>query len=54
MGIPSIGVKTSKAVEAFFDGKPRRAVNARADEWAEIDGIGRKTAEAIDRFLKGE
>lgn len=54
MGIPGIGVKTSKAVERFFDAKPRRAIAARADVWQKIDGIGKKGAETIDRFLEGE
>lgn len=60
MGIPSIGVKTSRAVEQFFTNprtgqtSPRRAVSARADTWSQIDGIGKKTAEQIDRFLEGE
>lgn len=59
-GIPSLGLKRGKAVEAFFrnptTGKasPRRAVAARADTWREIDGIGSKVAEQIDRFLEGE
>lgn len=63
MGLPNgcgMGLKTSKAVEAFFfdpnKGKasPRRAIAARADTWQQIDGVGKKTAEAIDRFLEGE
>ena len=53
MGLPGIGVKTSKAVEAYFKGSPRRAVAARASEWAQVDGIGKKGAETIDRFLEG-
>lgn len=54
MGLPHIGTKTSRAVESYFDAKPRRAVAARADVWSDIDGIGKKTAEQIDRFLEGE
>lgn len=60
MGIPTIGAKTSKAVEEFFThpltGKasPRRAVAARAHEWQQIDGVGKKTAASIDAFLEGE
>lgn len=54
MGIPGIGVKTSKAVESYFDGKPRRAVAARADLWQQIEGIGAKGAAQIDTFLEGE
>lgn len=60
MGIAGVGLKTSKAVEAFFTnpstGKasPRHAVAARADTWQQIDGIGKKGAEQIDRFLEGE
>ncbi len=53
-GIPSIGLKRARAVESFFDSKPRRAVMARADVWQEIDGVGKKGALAIDRFLEGE
>ena len=60
MGIPNVGNKTSRAVEEFFrnptTGKssPRQAVRAGADTWAQIDGIGKKGAEQIDRFLEGE
>ncbi len=53
-GIPNVGLKTSKAIEAYFDGKPRRAIAASAAEWSEIDGIGTKGALNIDRFLEGE
>ncbi len=53
-GIPNIGLKTSKAVEIYFDAKPRRAIAARADEWANVDGIGKKGAAQIDAFLEGE
>jgi ERCC4-type nuclease len=59
-GIPGVGIKRSKTVEQFFwnptKGKasPRRAVAARADTWAQIDGIGKKGAEQIDAFLEGE
>lgn len=59
-GIPSVGLKRSKAVEMFFlnphtkKASPRKAVAARADVWQRIDGVGKKGAEAIDRFLEGE
>lgn len=53
-GIPGIGLKRAKAVEAYFDGKPRRAVLAPPQVWSGIDGIGKKGAESIDRFLEGE
>jgi ERCC4-type nuclease len=59
-GIRGVGLKRSKAVEAFFrnphTGKasPRRAVEARAETWAEIPGIGKKGAQQIDAFLEGE
>lgn len=54
MGVPGIGVKTSRAVESYFDAKPRRAIAARADVWEQITGIGKKGAATIDRFLEGE
>jgi ERCC4-type nuclease len=54
MGVPGIGIKTSRVVESFFDGKPRRAVAARADTWSQIEGIGKKGATNIDAFLEGE
>ncbi len=53
-GIPNVGLKTSKAIEAYFGPHPRRAVNARWEQWASIDGIGKKGAVAIDKFLEGE
>lgn len=53
-GIPGVGLKRAKAVEAYFTGSPRRAVAARADEWAEVEGIGKKGAQTIDRFLEGQ
>lgn len=60
MGLPSVGVKTSRAVEAFFTnphtGKasPRKAIAARAATWMEIDGVGKKGAQTIDDFLEGK
>lgn len=53
MGIPHVGHKTSKAVEAFFR-SPRQAIAARAATWAEIDGVGKKGAQTIDDFLEGK
>jgi ERCC4-type nuclease len=53
-GIPNVGLKTSKAIEAYFGAVPRRAVAARWERWAEIDGIGKKGATQIDKFLEGE
>jgi ERCC4-type nuclease len=49
---PGIGVKGSLIVERHFGGSIRRAVAARADEWAEVEGIGKKGAARIDEFLK--
>lgn len=49
---PAVGVKTSLAVERHFGGSIRRAVKARAAQWAEIDGIGKKNAQRIDEFLE--
>jgi ERCC4-type nuclease len=60
MGIPGIGQKGSKHVERFFanptTGKasPRRAVAARPDVWEQIEGVGKKGATTIDKFLEGE
>jgi ERCC4-type nuclease len=53
-GVPGIGLKRAKAVERFFHKHPRRAVAARGDVWQEIEGIGPKLAEQVDRFLEGE
>ena len=53
MSLPGVGIKTSKAVEAYFGPKPRKAIAARAEEWAEIDGVGKKMAETTDNFLEG-
>lgn len=59
-GIPGVGLKRGKAVEAFFknphSGKasPRAAIAARADTWGKVDGIGVSIAQQVDRFLEGE
>jgi len=59
MGIPGVGVKTARSVEQFFKtgtGKasPRKAVASRASTWQQIDGVGKKGADNIDRFLEGQ
>lgn len=60
MGIPGVGLKTSKAIEAFFlnphtgRASPRKAIAARATTWQEIDGVGKKGAQTIDDFLEGQ
>lgn len=53
-GIPSIGLKRAKAVEKFFHGHPRHAIAARAETWKQIEGVGPKLAEQVDRFLEGD
>lgn len=58
MRFPGIGRKVSLAVERWFHGRLRTAVNARPEEWAEIAGpdgrrLGLKTATRIDTFLEG-
>lgn len=59
---PTIGYKTSKAVEDAFGGSLRRAMKASIQEWADIDIIddngrarklGMKDATRIDTFLEG-
>ena len=50
---PHIGLKLSAEVERHFHGSLVEAVNASAQEWAEIDRVGRKVAEDIKRFLNG-
>lgn len=51
MKLPHIGIKTSKAVEAYFGGSLRRALLAPEAEWAKIEGIGPKTARQIQERL---
>jgi len=54
---PGIGVKTSKAVESRFH-SIRGAASASVEEWAQITTgerkLGRKTAERVVKFLRGE
>lgn len=59
---PGIGVRVSKAVEEHFEGSLRRAANANAVEWSDIQTFDRKggskrlgmsTATRIVDFLKG-
>jgi NAD-dependent DNA ligase len=52
MTLPGIGRKTSKLVEAHFH-TLRRAFSARGPEWTMIDGIGPKTAQAIQDVIDG-
>lgn len=52
MTLPSIGRKTSKLVEQHFQ-TLRRAFSARGPEWTMIDGIGAKTAQAIQDVIDG-
>jgi ERCC4-type nuclease len=49
---PGIGTKTSLHVEQHFNGSIRRAVKARATEWAKIDGVGAKVAQRVDEYLE--
>lgn len=51
MKLPQVGIKTSKAVEAYFGGSLRRALLAPEAEWAKIEGIGPKTARQIQERL---
>lgn len=51
--LPGIGLEKSKAVENHFK-STRKMVNAAADEWLEIAGIGSKTVAAIVEALNGK
>lgn len=50
LGIPSVGTSTGPALAAHF-GNLNNLLAASAAELAEVDGIGTKTAEAIQDFL---
>lgn len=49
---PGIGTKTSLHVEEHFGGSIRKAVRARAKDWAGIAGIGAKVAQRVDEYLE--
>jgi ERCC4-type nuclease len=60
---PGVGIAFSKAAEVWFNGSLKQAVNAPAEEWANItlfdgDGksrrLGTKLAERVVRFLEGQ
>lgn len=50
--LPGVGMKKSYAVERHFGGSLARAITAPASEWAEIEGIGMKSATTILEALK--
>lgn len=50
--LPGIGIKMSKLVEDKFKGSIRKALLAPQSEWESIDGIGTKTATAIQEYLR--
>lgn len=50
--IDGIGLVTSRAIERYFGGSIRRAVNAPITEWMKIDGIGAVLAAHIQRTFK--
>ena len=50
--LPGIDSKTTEVARHF--GTIRRAVNAKPDEWKKIKGIGKVTAENIQRALDAE
>lgn len=62
MRFPNVGLKASRAVEEYFDGSLRDAVNASVNDWAEIVTIdktgkprrlGTKAAQNIVEFCNG-
>jgi ERCC4-type nuclease len=51
--LPGLGWSKSEAAASYFKDSLRNAVNADADEWQEVPGIGRKLAERIVRACQG-
>lgn len=52
MTLPGIGRKTSKLVETHFQ-TLRRAFAAHSSDWTQVEGIGPKTASAIQDVIDG-